>query len=1651
MCGFIHHFLRHHVELSSLPAMSSSQADTQGDTESQAQGQSPFHRAYIYWETENNRRGKSRDAWVWISTSLRWIEIKSPHALEPEKFEDFRGQNRLTLERLSDDLGWEEVEAAVRPLRPQRIPGYALMVPGKVTLRRATPGRSPRVNLVMVLRNGDVRNSMVASLRILISPWKLLYTSLTNEIQGSGLSQNILRSLSTSSEITSINTNAPASSIAPDGFVDDLRNIGVITNTVDKFSAFIQSIYGFVKMCSPVNKESVEKLSASLAEGAARNAADVASAAQKASDIAKCVTIVGSLFQVVVVSATLIDLGFEMNRGSEELPRISEKVGNLQQSIVKSIKPVLKPNGKVQEELIVDMFKVQEEAFNILGKIEDQLMSSKIVRFLWADELKKIEVEMKRFEDSVLRVVQTGEIAGIKIEVKEVTSTVGELKLDTDRNTAAIQRMQSEVKVTPTEFGSVRKKVEVHSTKIADLESKCGPALPQLSERPTLTPFFVGREEELNRLNSILKSYGAAAIMQHGGVGKTQLVVAYAERAEKSNWISNEAYWVSMHGDESRAVSSLANFAEAITGRAFQEKDRQDANVVIRAVKHKLKSMKQKWLLVLDNVDDPEVAEIVGELGRFAGGKSVNGWVLVTSRRGGNVLWTGMEHEQQLKLDPLTREQSMIVLWRYKNNLLPSRVTDDEIREGLVELEKNDELEYRALAGLAGNVKDYGLGGLPLSLAQAGSFVYKMRITFAEYVGKYNCKRKAAEASEIFYPLYQRGFTDKRHRTVWTTFALNVETLGATARGVLSAFALFDVSPVPEKVVEELDPKFASAPVIYLEVVRGELVDEASLLQEYQSTDGRVSFGMHRMIREFVQLESRKEKELFEGSYKRAVMSLYTCVGQALKSNRDGTSDPPRTCGVSVAVFLPHSSKVLMSFSESGLVEKGFQFVNEALKLFFFTTHTLISQGRTVKASPVCGAQYKVLRAVLGDTSSDSPVIETLFQFGEVLASNGALNVATEKYSELIQKLQQKHGLKTDHRLIATALHNLGSVTLSKGLLNEAEQLYRKSLDMRHRIYGEDVDHLDVVASLHQMGNIARLRGLLDEAEQWYRKSLDMEQRVIGKDVDHPSVAASLHQMGMIAEDRGHLDEAEQWYLKGLEMEQRLHGEGVDHPGIAVSLHHMGIIAEHRGHLDKAEQFYLKSLDMKQRLHGEGVDHPDIASSLHQVGILADNRGHLAKAKQFYLKSLKMKQRLHGEDVDHTDVASSFHQIGLLSQHKGKLDKAEIWYRKSLDMLLRIHGEGVDHHDIAKVHHQLGMLVQELGKLDEAEQWYRKSLNMKQRLYGEDVNHPSVASSFHQLGLVAQLGGRLDEADQWYRKSLDMEQRLHGKGTNHPVIAGSFHQIGRIAQLQGLLDDAEHWYRKSLDMRQRIFGEGVDHPDVASSLHQIGIIAHEKELLDDAEQWYHKSLDMLQRVYGEGVDHPDIVRSFHQLELVAQQRKRWDEAEQWCRKSIDMRLRIQGDGIDYPNVANSMHLMGKYAELRGCLDEAEQWYRRNLDMRQRKYGDGVDHPDVAISFFDMGKVAQKRKRLEEAEQWYQKSLYMRQRIYGEGVDHPDVANCLHQMGFVALLRGLLDDAEQWYQKGHDMRERMHGEGADHPELVLLRQGLALICQGRRER
>ena len=58
--------------------------------------------------------------------------------------------------------------------------------------------------------------------------------------------------------------------------------------------------------------------------------------------------------------------------------------------------------------------------------------------------------------------------------------------------------------------------------------------------RPSVSAFFSGRTKELKTLKDKLEKWGSAVITHYGGVGKTELMTAFADRAGRTDKYQEE-------------------------------------------------------------------------------------------------------------------------------------------------------------------------------------------------------------------------------------------------------------------------------------------------------------------------------------------------------------------------------------------------------------------------------------------------------------------------------------------------------------------------------------------------------------------------------------------------------------------------------------------------------------------------------------------------------------------------------------------------------------------------------------------------------------------------------------------------------------------------------------------------------------------------------------------------------------------------------------------------------------------------------------------------------------------------------------------------------------------------------------------------------
>jgi hypothetical protein len=153
--------------------------------------------------------------------------------------------------------------------------------------------------------------------------------------------------------------------------------------------------------------------------------------------------------------------------------------------------------------------------------------------------------------------------------------------------------------------------------------------------------YFVAREDELSKIHKTLKGDGSRrAVVLHGlgGIGKTQLSIAYAKR-HKDNY--SAIFWLNIK-DEDSLKQSFAKVAKQISRKhplaiRLRNVDMNESpDEVVDAVKAWLSlPHNTRWLVIYDNYDNPKIAGNIDPAAvdiRIFLPESYQGSIIITTR-----------------------------------------------------------------------------------------------------------------------------------------------------------------------------------------------------------------------------------------------------------------------------------------------------------------------------------------------------------------------------------------------------------------------------------------------------------------------------------------------------------------------------------------------------------------------------------------------------------------------------------------------------------------------------------------------------------------------------------------------------------------------------------------------------------------------------------------------------------------------------------------------------------------------------------------------------------------------------------------------------------------------------------------------------------
>ncbi|GKQ39680.1 FxSxx-COOH system tetratricopeptide repeat protein [Streptomyces sp. A012304] len=565
---------------------------------------------------------------------------------------------------------------------------------------------------------------------------------------------------------------------------------------------------------------------------------------------------------------------------------------------------------------------------------------------------------------------------------------------------------------------------------------------PGVSNLPRRNPDFAGRENLLVHLRTVLLDSKRAAIQARhgmGGVGTTETALEYAHRCADQY----DVIWWTDAEDSADLVDQLAELAVRL-GVADPQ---GDAGMSAAAVKEHLR-FTDRWLVVLDNADDPRVLDALPEGA---------GHVLITSR---NPDWHAAV--RVIRLDVFSRGDALL----YLHERLPGLTA-----------EQADTLALH-------------LGDLPLALAQAAG-VLGEGMSVERYL-RLLTERTAALLNEGAVTAYPASLA--------ATVQIAMDRLTAAHPGAASLLRLgsfFGPEPIPVRWLQHARHRLSAVPV-----------DTDDLSWPYDSLRLITRYGLGGVDHEKFHVHRLTQAILRERTSADEAAALRSDVTVVLAAADPG--DPAlRSTWPEWAVLTAHltgragatdhaelSYMLLRSIHyllRSGRPDDALRLSTQLHRQWAATlgedhSTTLSYAACLAEATSAVGdhAEARRLfedvltrrRRLIGDDHPDT--LESAHQLAVMLGSVDDHAQARRLHEDVLAR--RRRVLGDDHPDTLESAHQLAVTLTACGRYAEAEAAFRDTLSRTRRVLGEE--HPRTVDVVHALAGVLRALGKWSEAQK---------------------------------------------------------------------------------------------------------------------------------------------------------------------------------------------------------------------------------------------------------------------------------------------------------------------------------------------------------------------------------------------------------------------------------------------------------------------------------------------------------------------------------------------------------------------------------------
>ena len=449
------------------------------------------------------------------------------------------------------------------------------------------------------------------------------------------------------------------------------------------------------------------------------------------------------------------------------------------------------------------------------------------------------------------------------------------------------------------------------------------------------------------------------------------------------------------------------------------------------------------------------------------------------------------------------------------------------------------------------------LGGLPLALEQAASYIDTAGGTVAQYLGLWQ-----TEAAEL---LNRNSASTGYENPVGATLSLAFKHLSPAPQQLLRLCAFAAPEPLPERFFTEgnewlpIELRAAAVKPMAWNDVAGELRRYAlaqrdaipSLEREWlaggQSPEGtptELALTLHRLTQQVVR------DQLAEPEPDEAV--LLSLLQDACPRDAGDPSQWPR-----LAALLPHAV-----------------WVND--------TDDPGSRVATDEPEQVLARTFLLDRAAM------------YLQYGLALYPQ-----ARGLFEQALAV--RRRVLGEEHPATLTSMNNLALTLSAQGDLAGARSLQEQVLAVSRRVLGEE--HPDTLGSMNNLANTLRAQGDLAGARSLHEQALAVRRRVLGE--EHPDTLTSMNNLAESLRAQGDLAGARSLGEQALAVRRRVLGE--EHSDTLTSMNNLAVSLMHLGEHDDAIE--LMSQAARGRAATLGAEHPDAQSSAESLANMQQSAG----------------------------------------------------------------------------------------------------------------------------------------------------------------------------------------------------------------------------------------------------------------------------------------------------------------------------------------------------------------------------------------------------------------------------------------------------------